>query len=276
MTLVVCWRTGDGLTVAADTKISGDGDATLTEGGPKIFQVGIAAYQKIGGQTRKRIYPSMGYAYAGSSLIAQSVLAMATTCLQNLSGDVGKAGPSLLNVADLFMKCAVQYTKEMLFWRPGQYPGFEAFIFGYCPNLKDFLVYHLRTTAEDGLVNIRHDGYYVEHGKCFHIGSGVSEFVKLYNEYKSRGEPLSPFENFELVLTGKRVRSVGGSRQYASASRRGVELLPAFIPVEGETYSGRIEVLGCDVSSFGDVGEYSVAHYVIGPDLRQTRRSPPP
>jgi hypothetical protein len=271
VTLVVCWREADSITVAADTRISqvapGGGALPYTDGGPKIFTVPMVVHQNVLGKPQRRSLPNFGFAFAGSSLIAQSVHALASICLQNLSGALTGDGPSLRQVADLYMRCSVQYTKEMLSWRPHQYPALEAFIFGYCPNLKDYLVYHLRTTVDDGVVNLRHDGHYVEEGSAFHIGSGVSEFIRVFEEHKERREPLTPFENFELVITGRKVPSVGGSRQYASASRDGVELRPALIPVEGDAFSCRIEALGCDLSELGSVGEYAVGHHVIGPKL---------
>lgn len=271
MTLVVCWWENDGMLVAADTRISevglGGGALPYTDGGPKIFTTPVIIHQTVEGEVQKRVLPSFGFAYAGSSLIAQSVHALASLCLQNLSGSLVGVGPSLKEVSDLYMRCAVQYTKEMLAWRPNQYPAFEAFIFGFCPALKDFLVYHLRTTVDDGMVNIRHNGHYVEKGTAFHIGSGTTEFVRIFNEYKERDEPLSVFENFELVLTGHKIPTVGGSRQYASASQAGVELQPVLIPVEGDGFSCRIEALGCDLSEIGSVGAYAVGHNVIGPRL---------
>ena len=265
MTLVVCWRDNQSLTVVADTKISAEGLVTYTDGGPKIFQVPITAYAIEEEKIRRRTYPSMGFAYAGSTLIAQSVLAMASTCLQNLSGDIDRLGPSMLEVADLFLKCATQYTKEMLFWRPKQYPGFEALIFGFCPKLGDYLVYHLMTTIDGEMVNMRHEGHYAVVGSAFSIGSGVEEFRRIFEDYKVRGEAITAFENFELVLTGCKVPSVGGSRQYATATSQGVDLVPVMIPVEGEDFGCRIEVLGCDVLRLGPVGDYSIAHKVMGP-----------
>jgi hypothetical protein len=271
MTLVVCWRQAEKVIVAADTRISQAGPSggalPLTDGGPKIFTIPITAYEAQDKQVRSRSFAPMGFAYAGSSLVAQSVHALASTCLQNLSGPSNLQGPSLKDVADLYLKCAVRYTKEMLGWRPGRYPGFEAFIFGFCPHLKDYLVYHLRTTVDDEMVNIRHDGHYVETGSAFHIGSGVSEFVRILRDYKERGQSLTVWENFELVLTGSKVPSVGGSRQYASVTPNGVQLTPALIPMEGENHSCRIEVLGCDVTELGSVGGFSLAHQVVGPYL---------
>jgi hypothetical protein len=259
------------MVVAADTRISDPsptgGALPYTDGGPKIFTVPVAVHNNVNGLSRKVTFPSFGFAYAGSSLIAQSVHALASTCLQNLSGELADQGPSLKDVADLYLRCATRYTKEMLGWKPSHYPAFEAFIFGRCPKLADYLVYHLRTTVDDGVVNLRHDGHYVEEGSALHIGYGVPEYRRIFDEYKARGEPLSAFENFELVLTGRKVPSVGGSRQYASASRSGVELRPALIPVEGEGFSCRLEVLGVDLSDFGSVGNYEIGYEVIGPRL---------
>jgi hypothetical protein len=147
-------------------------------------------------------------------------------------------------------------------------PIFEAFIFGFCPKLQDYLVYHLRPTVIDGLLNIRHDGHYVTFGGAFVIGSGREEFKRILADHNRIGEPLSVFENFELVLNGKKVPSVGGSRQYAAATLRGVELVPGLIPVDGEPGQCRIEVLGCDVSTLGDVGNYSIGHSAIGAGIK--------
>lgn len=264
MTLVVCWRDNESLILAADTKISGDSAVTYTEGGPKLFLVPVIAHANRNGQIFKHNYPSFGFAYAGSSLIAQSVHAMASTCLQNLSGDEIYVSPSIFDVADLFMKCAGQYIKEMMFWRPSTVPAFEAFIFGHCPEKRDYLIHHLKISLKGDELNVGHEGHYVEQGSAFFIGSGANEFVKVHEKYRDDAIPLSVYENFELVLTGKKVPSVGGSRQFAIATSEGVELVPALIPVADEDHGCKIEILGCDVLNFGKVGNYSIGHKIFG------------
>lgn len=263
MTLIVAWRQGSTLRVVADTRIASptsSGALILTDHGPKILITPIVAYDKS--NSRRQEYPSVGFAFAGSTLIGQTVHAISSTCLQNLSGDVGKAAPALKEVADLYLKCMVTCTKEMVGMQ-GKYPPLEAFLFGYCTTLKELLIYHLRTVIEGDEVRIRHDGFFVNEDDAYHIGSGVPKFCEIFEEYRARNEPLSPLENFELVLSGNKVSSVGGSHQYAVVTPTGVSLVPSLVKVDGESFGCRLEVLGCDLGDLEPVGNFSIGHFAM-------------
>lgn len=270
MTLVACWFARGELTVAADTRLSNSGDTggavRITDRATKIFTTPVSIAERKGKSWRHRDYPPIGFAFAGSSLFANSIQAVAAISLQNLFGKIGGIGPSIFEIAELYER-VTKLIGDDIGESQGRFPDLQAFVFGYCRRKKENSLWALATHVEANELQITLDELNTQDGIAYAIGSGADEFVRIHGEHRAEGVTLTPFDNFELVVRSGKVPSVSSHRQYATCTKGGARLVPALVPSKSKDDPVTISIIGCDARELGPVGTFSVGHEVLGPSL---------
>ena len=265
LTLVMLWRSDKGISAAADTRIS-DGRCPITDAGPKLFQIPIAA-MPFGMGAKIRRFADVGLAFAGNTLSAQSTVSMASTCLQNLVRPEPIAAPSLAKISEYVCRCAEYIVRSREFARPRDSSRFEAAVFGYCEREERFLAYVLEFESdESGLTTARSTEFDLT-TQVLLLGSGsrkVQNLVDLRAAKKTL--PVHPTSLLAAIIDDPEEPSVGGNFQYAISDESGVRLAPAAVMVE--PHRMEFSVLGCRIMEFGTIAGMFLANGQLrGPDL---------
>jgi len=241
LTLVMLWRSDKGISVAADTRIS-DGRSPITDAGPKLFQIPIAA-MPFGLEAKIQRFADVGFAFAGNTLTAQSTVSMASTCLQNLVGPEPIAAPSVAQISDYVCRCAEYIVRSREFARPSDSSRFEAAVFGYCEREERFSAFVLEFKSDQsGLATARSTEFDLT-TQVLLLGSGSQKVQNLLDlQVVKKAIPVHPTSLLAAIIDDPEEPSVGGNIQYAMCDESGVRLAPAAVLVE----PGRLEfsVLG--------------------------------
>lgn len=251
MTLVIAWRSEDMLTVCADTRIW-NGESPITDAGQKIFQVPVEI-TPFGLDATPIQRPSVGFAFAGNTLMAQSCCAIASTCLASLAAESADVALTPDSIVSYFAKAAEYVLGERRFLTPGTSAAFQAIVFGWDEVEQSPFIYDVSTTDEDGrpvAVAVR---AMLSIGGIGYFGSG-SQFLSKALEELEEERPLGkvrPHRLMEAAIASAQIQSVGGSLQFATAARTGVRLRP-FMRV-ADNGAAEITVLGCNVGRLMDV-----------------------
>ena len=260
MTLIIAWRTDNGLIVAADSKIgsaSRTGYGTLTEVGPKIFEIPLKA--KKGGLENfpTKHFPSFGYAFAGSTLAAQSIHAVAGTYLQNLTSFDVEQGPSLNSVAALYKRCAQYIFDEQKSWNSSS-ANFHAVVFGYCDRECSYQLHELKVVNG----KVTQEKFIPELGGLIYFGSGQDKLTDILDNPQQLGkEPIHPSELLQLIIDDGSEPTVGGTVQYAMSSGEGTFLRPLMRSDKNGQMT--ISILGIDLNTLGMVENFVIGHHAI-------------
>jgi hypothetical protein len=132
MTLIVCWSNQDILYCLGDTRISQSAE-TVTDTGTKIFLVPIKTHVYNDSTVTSTSHHTLGFAFAGSTLLASNTHAIASTCTQLLHNSEDKCIPSLLSIARIYAKVGEYVTKDANSRKHRHFLNFQALIFGFCP-----------------------------------------------------------------------------------------------------------------------------------------------
>lgn len=245
MTLVMAWRSAEMLTVCADTRIAG-GDGPITDIGQKLFQVPVDV-TPFGVNARSIPKLSVGFAFAGNTLMAQSCCAIASTCLSSLSVESASDEVSPSSIASFFAKSAEYVSHERRFLKPGTPARFEAMIFGWDVDQQEPYVYNVEVDEVEGVQAATCKRYEIAVGGMAYFGSGAPFIGNMFKalEQDDRPKTVAPHQMMEAAIAAFNLQSVGGSLQFATASRDGVRLRP-FMRID-ETGVAEISVLGCNI-----------------------------
>jgi len=245
MTLVMAWRSEDGLTVCADTRIA-DGDARVTDVGPKLFQVPVEV-TPFGLNDEPVQHLTVGFAFSGNTLMAQSCCAIASTCLASLSAVSAEALVAPESIVHFFAKAAEYVSEERRFLTPASPPRFEAMIFGWDQVQLAPFIYHVEVADVDNKLVATVERKPLSVGGIAYFGSGakfLGETLKKLDQ-KPPHKTISPHQLMEAAIASAQVKSVGGSLQFATASKSGVRLR-SFMRVS-RTGEADISILGCSI-----------------------------
>lgn len=256
MTLVVAYWTDDGLGVIADTRIWNE-ISTLLDSGQKIFEIPIII-TPFGTVTEPIRKPSVGFAFAGNTLLAQAINGIASVYLQSLGCISVESGPSLIDIASFFARCSEYVLKQRRFNQPTLDWKFQGMVFGYCPIEREFQFFGLDVdTDERGVPLVQAKRTKVKRGGLIHFGSGSQALEELLDQLANSDDPLTvtPAELMHAIINSSNEPSVGGSIQFATATKDGVQLRP-MATVEQQRMS--VSVLGCDAYQLGSVGDYVI------------------
>lgn len=271
MTLVLAWRTLEGITVVADTRFGGKG--TVSEAGPKIFSIPITLNKWRDGyiETEKHRLPHMGFAFAGNTFAGQTTHALATTCLGNLVADDFDNGPTVKEVADFYAKCSKLVVDERRRWIATDAHCFEFLLFGRSESKET-------DQAFVGEVYVDLGG----HAACkieeidfsifglYALGDGTANVKEIVEAARGSATIVRPGELLQQLIDDPNFPTIDGNQQFAVATRSGVELRPVLrmtlektspdliqLGIGGTQQRIDYQIMGFDLGSVGRVGKFS-------------------
>lgn len=262
MTLVLAWKTIEGIAVIADTRFGGAG-RTVSEAGPKIFSVPITLNKWRNGhvETEKLRLPDMGFAFAGNTFAGQTAHALATTCLGNLVAEEFDNGPTVKDVAELYAKCSELVVEERRKWHATDGHCFEFFIVGRsAPGAKaqafvGEVFVNADGKAECAVKEIDFDVY-----ALYLLGEGSEKVTEIVDAARGSTPVLKPGDLLQTLIDDPSFPTIAGNQQFAVATPSGVEIRPVMRVTYDEVHMVQIieyQVMGIDLRSVGPVGGYS-------------------
>jgi hypothetical protein len=227
------------------------------EMGAKIHIVPIRCTSITDGREDIFFNHTVGFAYAGSSLLASNVLAIASSLCQMICADQNRSVPSLETIAKIFTHCGSHVIKNMNFLHPKGGPHrFGGLIFGFCPIEKKPLIYQIGTIISSADTALSGAPFYDADMKrlvdkkntitC--IGSGKEEFWRRHDAREAKGKASDPFGILREVIEDEAISDVGGSILQARADKNGCVIYTTLV----DGYEGRDGVyttlLGVDIT----------------------------
>lgn len=199
----------------------------------------------------------VGFAFAGSTLLATALHAMCSNLLRNMHDSLGKAdAPSFDAIGRIVLSCAELLHEETVFGGPMPY---EAMIFGFCPREKIPRLQLLTLTQQSGKFEYTMIDRPLTEGMTYSIGSGAQYFRTLIRTL--------PSENLEAVF----LRSVnenpdegtGGPVQILRVTAQGAEFL-GIIQATADQESANIVISGVTADEIGKVEDYELGRILMG------------
>lgn len=265
MTLVVCWRSTEKIFCVADTRISAGGQK-LMDSAAKVFSVPIiiSFIDEQSSQIKSKEAYSLGFAFAGNTLVATNVHSASATCTQMLSSFVKCEAPSARAIAELYAKIATQVVRELTFISPKQDWSFMGFLFGFCPQTGKPTFYQIQRDIVPKQITFEVIERKIEIGAAFAFGSGADEFVKMDRVLKSENKSVAVFDVFERTLLSQQERTVSDLPQMVICSASELKFATFLAPQRDNPNSEIVSQFlnGIDLSAVGKVGNFGIAHEV--------------
>ncbi|MCG9779622.1 hypothetical protein [Photobacterium damselae] len=264
MTLVVAWKEGESIRVAADTRLS-QGDSVISDTGGKIFVSTVDSRMYEGDDEIEQYQQQYGFAFCGSTLLANNTHSIASTCAQMFRSSSEKCAPSLLDVTNLYRHVSSKVTYDLNFRRMGNFALFEGLIFGYCPENEKFGIGRIipNMSPHEG-ITFRSEVNFLEDGEVFFMGSGSDEFRKQLEIRTPMGHLRPILHMLESVIDSDSEPSVGGDVQLATASQSNVEISAILKQSEDNPDQASITVNGISVDLIDGLLDFTIGRTVIG------------
>lgn len=271
MTLILAWKTIEGITVIADTRFGGGG-STVSEAGPKIFSVPITLNKWRDGyiETEKHRLPEMGFAFAGNTFAGQATHALVTTCLGNLVTYEFDDGPTVAEVAEFYAKCSKLVVDERWRWITTDAHCFEFIVFGRsAPGKQDRAFVGEVYIDAEGNADCKVEEIDFSVYGLYILGDGVTKVIEIVEAARGTSIVIKPGELLQQLIEDPDFPSIDGNQQTAVATPSGVELRPVMrvtfevIPelklmgFSGSQQKIEYQIMGFDLGTVGQVGRYS-------------------
>lgn len=220
MTCIIAWKNNENnkpsIWMVGDTKIS-NGSNTITNEGSKILDIDLKV-KDISSVNQITYYKStIGFAFAGSSLIAYNVLNASKYFLGNIGGLKSKEQlPCLQSVAEKVAKILIFYTKSIQ-------SQSEIFITGKCPVKNELELYKIKLEKDSNEIFNAVTNRLEMNKTSFHfLGDKQSEmktevikmsgYLSKKNSEKHTRE-RAPLYALQKVIKDKKFNSIGGNLQ---------------------------------------------------------------
>lgn len=274
MTSVVCWLNNDiwypGIWAVSDSRVSSSA-GSMTDSLPKLFAVPANVYEGDGKITRQNPTKilSVGFGFAGSTLIGVSVKDILALCLDNLSEiayydtkgvlDIPSKDrvPALDEVALLTKKIAEKYLLSMGFCHP-QGAVCEIVVFGYCVRTESNRVFVIKNHPE-APSDLIIDEVPINEGVYVVLGDKREEVLEMiYAKNKvCISEPYcegrGPIVALQQIIKNSSSPTIGGFVQICMTTR-----FTARTMYLSDDSSCILPLLGFDViKDFGSLGGFS-------------------
>ena len=268
MTAIVSWisKENEGFSsiwVVGDTKIQNKNE-TLTLEGAKVLELPIKC--KDISTINQEIYFSstLGYAYAGSSLVALNVYCYLLTAFSNLGGIDKNKLPNhkdiLLNVKDILKRyvSSVRSVSELM-------------IFGFCPKERKPFIGTIKPLIKEGEIDFVIDVKTEVSDKVEVVILGdekesLNKLIekKLVESYRLNKKPIdywrTPAKVLKEIIIENRFPSIGGNLQLAIANLYGFGIYSVVVPIKGYESKATLKFRNIDV--FNDV-RHSVGECIV-------------
>jgi hypothetical protein len=255
MTIVICFSEKHQMFCAADSRLS-SGPQTITDSGGKISIIPITKATCVESAAPEYEHYSLGFAYAGSSLLANNTHFIASTCSQIIKSE-NPGLPRAQLIARIYAGAAEHVTKDVNSRMNKDHLYFQAFIFGHCPVEKRFKLFTLSPDLSNNKFKINVENIDISDGQGFAIGSGQQEFTRRMGQKNPFGYAPQPLEVLKSMLDENPVKDVGGYLQVAIATVGAVTLQPILIPNPENPDIAALTINGFDTAALGSMEGFS-------------------
>lgn len=228
MTLVVCWKTEEGIFCVADSKISQEsaaGTSTITDAGAKVFIIPVSTKCYEANDLVVTHNHTLGFAFCGSTLLANNTHAIATNCTQIIRNNLDLQPVSVELIANIYSKVAEYVIRDYNQHQISR-GKFEGYIFGYCQIAKKFRLFYIVPETTNTTFRVHSIEYDLGESGVSAIGSGIKEFQTQIQTPNSAGLNRPVLDVALQVMQEGKVESVGGNPQLLLARETGVVYYP--------------------------------------------------
>jgi len=216
-------------------------------------------------RTEPHFVSSFGLAFAGDTLPALMTYATLTTCAANLTANGHTDPPSVRDIAELAQRIGTEIGREAAEGHNNTCClEFEAAVFGWCPQLRRFAVYKLKSGKElDTRLALQIEETLPKGpADLVTLGTGGPRVVKQVEISAATSQTRAPLWAMKsMVSADDRTSDVGGGLSIACCSANpafGVELYGWARPVPGHL-SPAFTYNGLDTERvFGSIGRHFV------------------
>jgi len=252
MTLIACWSEPAGLKCASDSRLTRNDESVLTEAGGKLFTIPVKCkYLVEEGKWGNDFSYTLGFAFAGSTLLANNTHALASTLTQQLTSKETGDVPSAKTVANIYCFVAEYVIKDrnMREHTAGRL-YFEALIFGYCPVEKTFVCHCIKHEITDNSFSMKVESWHEKGPFMGTIGdsSARANFITKVYRKNAAGNHPDPLHTFRDVIEDENISTVGGAVQVAISEKDGTSIYPLLTADEKNPDSIILSLAGLDVT----------------------------
>jgi hypothetical protein len=270
MTILCCWIEEEVVRCLADARVTFDKDnpGIAADVGSKLAVIPTVVWAKGDeGEYTERTSHSLGFAFAGSSLIGATTFLRASSITQLLRADDEPCLPSVEDIADVFARVSTANTRDLKSTLPDADPSL-ALVFGFCPVQLKPRVFQLSPAMRDGQFETRLEEVFPTRTQPLIIGTGAKLFETVARELYTAGVPRDVSEVFVRTLRDPRAREhrIGGVPSSVTSRPQGtsVDLILFWDGVADGVFE---YVLGLSVQDAGGkVGQLGVAYQANEPD----------
>lgn len=215
------------LSCAADSRVSNNGSQQISNTGAKLFTIPVRTHKQKNDQHSLIDTHTLGFAFAGSTLLATNTHAIASNCTQMLLSAKDSGGASMDLVANIYQKAAEYVTKDMnQNFAPPQWQFFDFLIFGYCKTVNDFQAYFCTKKIENNVFEMAKEKIPFKSGLLLSFGSGKEEFNEKLEIKNSLGLNRPVFTVFQDTINNSENNTIGGNIQLMESTKSGTVYVP--------------------------------------------------
>lgn len=260
MTLVISWikyeppSTEPNVWTVSDGKIMGP-DRTLTLEGSKVLELPIRI-KHMQGLPPRQIYfrSSVGFAYAGSSLIGLNTFATLNDVFNNLGGD--KSKNHLPTYSDIIQKAKVilrHYASTI-------FSPCEISLFGFCPKTKLPFTSKIKTKTlladsdfDEEIIygNVQQLQYILLGDKKEEVTKTINDVAKEYNATQYQYWKIPEVIFYDIVKSNT-YETIGGGMQLAIAYGNEFQMTALVVPMKDDKTKATLSHKNFDI--FDDIG----------------------
>jgi hypothetical protein len=244
MTAIVIWRNDEiegnpTLWAAADSLVSGGGNAQLIADAVKIFPLPIICRRPDtrGFFSDPYVAHTLGYCFAGSTLMGQNAYLGLMPLLSNIISHNSYV-PSMSDIA----RQILAYLKRSFddYKAIGSHNAlFEVAVFGYCLRSQQLEIFHFRPEMLEGIFEMTATSYQsLKTHDFLYLGDETSalnqEIARAFAHEGAQGRPVTraPRYVIEGHISNTQSRTIGGDLQLAIADKFGFRPLAVCKPYE--------------------------------------------
>lgn len=272
VTLVICttYNSRDSeISAFADSRISHaiqGKDRKITDFGAKLFIVPIVVYRNVDGKYVEAARHSVGLAFAGSTLLANNVYALGSSCCQVFCGTESDKVPSVEGIANVFRRIIEEQTLEInQSTAIGKHITCQCLVFGFCRSEREPVVCSLESLVDQDGFSVVTSKLVMRPGLVTSIGSGATEFNRICADLIERKRRFELLDVFSDVAFKSGREDVGGSLQVLIADENGARIQPV-MHFDDTSERVAIKLLGLDLNKFTDIDGFSLGFEAIAPD----------
>lgn len=276
MTAIAIWRNDENegypsLWAAADSRVSGaDGNLIISDA-VKILSLPIMCRRPRPNGFFSEAYfiHTLGYCFAGSTLMGQNAYLSLTPLLSNLVSATSYI-PSMEDIA-----CQILAYLKVTFQdyaAVGAHQSFfEVAVFGHCQKTQRLEIFHFYPKLIDNIYEITLESYQNLHAHDFvYLGNDSTalraEITNAFNGEPQPGRPVSRAPRFVIQdrIENDESPTIGGDLQIAIADKFGFRPLALAKPYISGQPASYISYLGRELTDdFSTVGEASAVPMII-------------